>query len=229
MKAFITSGVVLVALIGISFADPEPPSDANAHAKYIKIETKILGVDEAYCAAHPEEIEAALKGNGDQAVFANAKGADRLSAPTVTTKDGAKVQIEVGDAVMTYPTAYAKNESGIWAPSSFEKKKLGVGIELTPIQQEGKITIYGVVRITDCAGFTPDSDGRHASPDFTTREIRIFKTVNNGQTVAVSPQGNYPAPSIPPVTFQTLKAGRLIIFLTATLTDGPSPALASAE
>ena len=215
---------VALGLLGVlSVCRLEAAPQGGAERPLVKIETKMVEMDEEEYAAHRDKIDDALL-KGDILFLVKAfdeMKSDLLSAPTVTVQNGRQVRLDI-TRTFNYPVAFEKDPKGQWMPSSFDHKEIGVQFELTPVWQDGKIVVSGLARTTAFEGFIQGDTGS-SMPVFTTREARLFQVLKDGQSVGMLLPGRRADQRTihePNKADQTeTKAKRLVILLTATLVN----------
>lgn len=203
-------------------ASPSATETTGKKPMLIRIATKIVQISDADYQAHQSEIDAATQ-KGDIEPLSHLKSFDLLSEPYVLTKTGERGVLEAV-RVLPYPIAFKKDENGKMMPTEFAKKDIGVRIVLTPVMNDGKITVTGALTVTSLQGWKK-IDETASQPVFQTDGIpAVSVTLESGQTVALKTQ--YPEPDADGPTAvqapnnstdQTSKAlRRLFLFLTAT-------------
>ncbi len=118
-------------------------------------------------------------------------GADLLSAPRITTRDGKKAEIWVGDREVM-PTSFeasSENTSVFVEYEDWEKINVGVHLEVTPERtKEGRIHLELKPEVIDLVGY----DDYEVTPD--NANMLIWGGRDSSQMTV---RGRYPIPNIP--------------------------------
>lgn len=156
------------------------------------------------------------------------KGVELMSAPSVTTRSGAKATVEVAREFI-YPTEFdppkeaTQNEPVIpTTPTAFEMKKVGVQMEVVPtLMEDGNIELTVTPEATSFEGFmdygTPIthegkvvSENKIQQPIFYTMKTTTSFVMKSGQSVVF---GGLGSPDATPLTSSMPKTKDLIFFI----------------
>jgi beta-lactamase regulating signal transducer with metallopeptidase domain len=156
------------------------------------------------------------------------KGVDLMSAPSVTTRSGAKATVEVAREFI-YPTEFdppkqaTKNEPVIpTTPTAFEMKKVGVQMEVVPtLMEDGNIELTVTPEATSFEGFMDYgspithegkvvSENKIQQPIFYTMKTTTSFVMKSGQSVVF---GGLGSPDATPLTSSMPKTKDLIFFI----------------
>jgi hypothetical protein len=144
-RTMVFTGLILAFALGWFFvaaqvqAEDKPVTPASTVATnrpkpQIELEFKVIAINEATYLSHQKEIDAAVA-NSDLVSLVttvnNLPGVSLLSAPSVTTQDGLKANVDI-TREMHYPTTIGKNKDGTPDLSDFKTKDVGLSIEALP-------------------------------------------------------------------------------------------------
>ncbi len=283
--AVIVGSVMIVLTLAISTAaqlqgadrEPSPAAGtsepAAAKPKELQVEIQARFVEmplESDAAFWWNQFETVPQGGQTGGVFSDPqfqvviralsqkKGVDLMSAPRVTTKAKQQAVVEV-IREFRYPTEFDKGAEGIWKPTEFGVKNVGVTLDVrSDIKADGSIELVLKPSVVEFLGFvdldtgksvaaTRDKSKPGAVPDltpiepvsrlkpiFSERKIETTVTLQDGYTVALS--GIKETVELKP--FEKNRPERkLIVFVSARIIDATGkkesadapPASAAAE
>lgn len=156
------------------------------------------------------------------------KGVDLMSAPSVTTKSGARATVEVAREFI-YPTEFDPPKQATpkepvipTTPTAFEMKKVGVKMDVVPtLDEDGNITLEATPEATSFEGFIDYgkpityegkvvSENKIQQPIFYTMKTTASFVMKPGQSVVF---GGLGGPDATPLTSSMPKTKDLIFFI----------------
>ena len=159
----------------------------------IKLEFRWVGIDEKTYLSHQKEIDAAVA-NSDLASLIttanNLPGISMLSAPSVTTQEGLKANVDIVRE-MPFATKFDKDKDGKIVPSDFKTRDLGVSVEALPIlTADGKyVNLKLKCQVKSFCGWKETSPGVKL-PIFNTASIETGRLIDkHGMAVWVGGPG----------------------------------------
>ena len=173
-RTTVFTGLILAFALGWLFVaaqvqaqDTPAASDSttatDASKPQIQLEFKLLQIDEKTYLSHQKDIDAAVANLNLVSLINlvnNLPGASLLSAPSVTTQDGLKAEVDIGRE-MPYATKFGKDNNGKIVPSEFKTRKLGLSIVALPtLTADGKnIDLFFHLQVSSFEGFEDISPG----------------------------------------------------------------------
>jgi len=133
----------------------------------IKLEFRLIAIDEKTYLSHQNDIDTAVA-NSDLVSLVTTvhhlPGAELLSAPSVTTQDGLKANVDIVEE-MPYATRFDKDKDGKIAPSDFKNRNLGLSILALPtLTADGKyVDLWFRCQVSSFRGWERDFAGSEAA------------------------------------------------------------------
>lgn len=216
-------------------AEPEVPKQILVRSRFVSIpkDSPVLAEAGLTLDGKNEGLQNLGLLNGEQTSqllrkLSQQKGVDLMSAPSVTTKSGARATVEVAREFI-YPTEFdppkqaTPNEPVIpTTPSAFEMKKVGVKMDVVPtLGEDGNITLEATPEATSFEGFIDYgkpityegkvvSENKIQQPIFYTMKTTASFVMKPGQSVVF---GGLGGPDATPLTSSMPKTKDLIFFI----------------
>lgn len=169
-------------------ATPHSITATDASKPQIEIAVKLVEINETTYLSHQKGIDAAVAKSDLVSlinIVNNLPGASLLSAPSVTTQNGFKANIEIVRE-MPYATKFDKDKDGKIVPSDFKTQDVGVSVEALPTLQADKqsVRLKFSCKLTDFEGWK-EIPSRGREPVFGTVSIEAMERIINKQGLAV--------------------------------------------
>jgi hypothetical protein len=154
-RTTVFTGLILALALGWLFVaaqvqaqDTPAASDSttatDASKPQIQLEFKLIQIDEKTYLSHQKDIDAAVANLNLVSLINlvnNLPGASLLSAPSVTTQDGLKADVDIVRE-MSYATKFDKDKDGKIVPSDFKTKEVGLTLEALPTLTADKESVW---------------------------------------------------------------------------------------
>jgi type IV pilus assembly protein PilQ len=109
--------------------------------------------------------------------------ANVLATPTITTTDGRKAQVLVGQQIPV-PTYERQQETGVLEITGYQQQEVGISLDVTPhVGRDGEILMEVTPSTSDIVEFIGEFKDR---PITKTRVARTQVVVREGQTLAIA-------------------------------------------
>jgi len=113
----------------------------------------------------------------------NDVNANVLATPTITTTDGRKAQVLVGQQIPV-PTYERQQETGVLEITGYQQQEVGISLDVTPhVGRDGEILMEVTPSTSDIVEFIGEFKDR---PITKTRVARTQVVVREGQTLAIA-------------------------------------------
>ncbi len=165
----------------------------NAPNARIQLEFKLIQIEEKTYISHQDEIDTKVANSDFSSLMNlinNLAGASVLSAPSITTQDGLKANIDIVRAV-SYPTKFDKDQEGKPVSSNFKTRDTGISIEGVPILTADKqnVNLKFKCKLTSYVGWKENELGVR-QPIFDTVSIQTQRLISKqGDAVWVGAPG----------------------------------------
>jgi beta-lactamase regulating signal transducer with metallopeptidase domain len=164
-----------------SNSNPAP----NGSKPQIELEFKLVQIDEKTYISHQKQIDAEVPSLDAGSLISqinNLPGVSLLSAPSVTTQDGLKANVDIVRE-MSYATQFDKDKDGKIVPSDFKTRDVGLSVEGTPTLTADKryVSLKFKCKLTSFEGWKEISTGGR---------LPIFDTVSTETEMLIDKHGD---------------------------------------
>ena len=174
---------------------PDPGAPGNTPAAMVCIALKVIQIGDDDYQAHRSEIDAAVE-KGNFKPLSYLKSYNLLDESSGLLESGQRAVIEKV-RVVPYPIAFEKGADGIFKPTDFKRRDIGVRLPLSAVFSERKINLTGELEVTTLQAWIPAGDTTF-QPVFQTRRIPLVSVaLDSGQTIGL-PASNLQADSSDP-------------------------------
>jgi len=109
-----------------------------------------------------------------------------LSSPRIVTLDNEKASIDVG-VEYPFPQKFFNEDTGTWQLSSWDYKKIGIILEVTPhVNNDQLVTLDIHPKITEIQGLITDSESGSTAPQLSNEETQTRVMIRNNETLVIA-------------------------------------------